>query len=73
MEEKQKSIEEKQAYLRKEIRENEYDGEDFLNYFCELKGLVAIDLDIFSIDDLKNVVDSYKQIKLGERNASIYN
>lgn len=71
MEEKQKSIEEKQAYLRKEIIDNGYDREDFLNYFCDLKGLVAIDLDIFSIDDLKNVVNSYKQIKLGERNAAL--
>ena len=68
MEEKQESKQEKQAYLSKEIIDSGYDAQDFSDYFCDLKGLVSIDLDLFPLEDLKNIVDSYKKMKLEEKN-----
>ena len=53
------SIEEKQEYLRTNILENGYDAEEFLSYLQDKKGEEGVDLNLWSFQELKNVVEEF--------------
>ena len=51
-----RTLEEKQEYLRKEVIEKNYNPEDFLAYFQNLKEEQELDLDYVHYDDLIKVL-----------------
>jgi hypothetical protein len=55
-------IENKQNYLRNEILESDYDGDDFLNFMQKKKSGDATDLNNWTFPELKNVVTEYKHM-----------
>ena len=48
-------IVEKQAYLQQEIVDKNYDTSDFLIYLTEIKGEKGIDIDFWTLSELKPV------------------
>ena len=63
----EESIEEKQLYLRTEIIMNGYDAHDFSIFLANLKGEEKIDLEYWSLEEVKNAVETYKKLKLIEK------
>ena len=59
MDENERTI--KQNYLRNEIVEKGFDSEQFINFLCEIKGEEAADIDIWSLDELKDAVVQFKE------------
>ena len=59
MEENNKEIEEKQKYLGEEIKNKNYDTEQFSDYISQLKEN-GTDLNNWTFDELKNVVSTFK-------------
>ena len=59
MEENNKEIEEKQKYLVEEIKNKNYDTEQFSDYISQLKEN-GTDLNNWTFDELKNVVSTFK-------------
>ena len=53
------NIEEKQLYLRNNILEKGYNGEEFMEYLKGKKGEKEIDLNNWDFNDLKNVVEEF--------------
>ena len=60
----EETIEEKQLYLRTEIIMAGYDAQDFSIYLANLKGEEKIDLEYWSLNEIKMAVESYKKSKL---------
>ena len=56
------SIEEKQQYLHDEIIAQNYDGNEFTEYICSIRGEERdnIDLDKWSLEELKSIVQQFK-------------
>ena len=50
----------KQSYLRKEILDNNYDAQSFLDFLIAKKGEKASDINNWTIDELKTVVIEFK-------------
>ena len=59
MEENNNEIEEKQKYLVEEIKNKNYDTEQFSDYISQLKEN-GTDLNNWTFDELKNVVSTFK-------------
>ena len=57
----EEDLKSKQHYLRAEIIDEGYDPSDFNNYMCSIRQEEAIDLDSWSLQDIKDVVASYKE------------
>ena len=51
----------KQQYLRREIMDQGYDPQDFNNYMCSIRQEESIDLNNWSIQEIVNVVESFKE------------
>ena len=49
------SLEEKQSFLRENILNKGFDGEEFMNFLVKLKGENANDLEKWTLDELKMV------------------
>ena len=56
----EESIENKQLYLRNEIIMKGYDPHDFSIFLTNLKGEEKVDLEYWSLDEIKEAVDKYK-------------
>lgn len=56
------SIEAKQEYLSEAILGANYDGEEFLNFLQTKKDGEVTDLNIWSLNELKDIVYEYKQL-----------
>jgi hypothetical protein len=75
----EESTESKQAFLRVTILDKNYDPEDFLNYLISLKGNFAGNVEIWTLEELKKVVNTYIEMKtskndtLGEASTNEYN
>ena len=54
-------LESKQQYLRQEIIDKGYDPSDFNSYMCNIRQEENIDLNSWSIEELKSVVLNYQQ------------
>ena len=52
--------ERKQSYLRKEILDNNYDAQSFLDFLITKKGEKASDINNWTIEELKTVVVEFK-------------
>ena len=63
----EESIEEKQLFLRTEIIMNGYDANDFSIFLANLKEEEKIDLEYWSLEEVKNAVETYKKLKLIEK------
>jgi hypothetical protein len=50
----------KQAYLRNEIIDKDYNPDEFLDFMIEKNGEKATDLDSWSMEDLKKAVSEFK-------------
>ena len=59
----EESIEEKQLYLRNEIIMKGYDAQDFSIFLANLKGEEKVDLEYWSLEEIKNAVETYKKSK----------
>ena len=59
----EESQEIKQSYLRKEILENNYDANLFLEFLITKKGEIASDINNWTIEELKEVVSEFKKIQ----------
>jgi hypothetical protein len=57
------SVHEKQTYLINEIIKKGYDAQEFSEFLSELKGEEKIDLEYWTMEELKNAVDSFTQSK----------
>jgi hypothetical protein len=55
------TIEEKQEYLSKEILRQHFNGQAFLNFLIETKGESAINLENWSFEDLRDIVEQFKE------------
>ena len=63
----EKTFEEKQEYLRKEILEKDYNPEDFSNFFANYTGSDEMDLEYYSFKELEEIVTNYQnQYKPGQ-------
>lgn len=69
MEDNERTV--KQNYLRTEIVEKGLDSEQFINYLCEIKGEEAADIDIWSLDELKEAVSNF-QYNMSKESANNY-
>ena len=49
------SLEEKQSFLRENILNKGFDGEEFMNFLVKLKGENANNLEQWTLDELKMV------------------
>ena len=58
------TIEAKQLFLTEEIIKKGYDAQEFSVYLTEQKGEEKIDLEFWTMEDLKNTVKSFKELKL---------
>ena len=54
------TIEEKQQYLAQEIIEQHYDGQEFNDFMCSIRGEESIDLEKWSLEDLQSIVQQFK-------------
>ena len=57
----EEDIQTKQQYLRKEIIDEGYDPGDFNSYMCSIRNEEDIDLDAWTLEELRNVVESFKE------------
>lgn len=57
----QEDIDIKQNYLRTEIIEKKCNPDEFLSYLISKKGENAADLDIWTMEELKIVVEEFKK------------
>ena len=55
----QSDIEAKQNYLRSEILDKGYDGEEFFKYLVSLRGDDGSKLELWTMDELTNVVNDF--------------
>ena len=55
------TIEEKQSYLTSEIIKQGYDAQEFSVFLSDQKGEERIDLEYWSMEDLKKAVENFKQ------------
>ena len=68
------SEEEKQQYLKENIIDNGYDADDFVSFLGDKKGIEieeGIDLNNFSLDEIKSLVQDYITIKSTEGQQKI--
>ena len=70
MEEELKS---KQHFLRSEIIDQGYDPSDFNQYMCNIRQEESIDLNNWSIQEIKTVVNSFKESKTNELEEELNN
>ena len=61
----------KQSYLRKEILENNYDANVFLDFLITKKGEIASDINNWTIEELKTVVSEFKQTQKENQKENI--
>ena len=54
----------KQSYLRKEILDQNYDTQSFLDFLITKKGENASDINNWTIEELKTVVDEFKKTQI---------
>ena len=54
----------KQQYLRTEILDEGYDAQDFNDYMCHIRNEENIDLNNWTLQEIKNVVNSFKKMKM---------
>ena len=52
----------KQQYLRTEILDKGYDAQDFNDYMCHIRNEENIDLNNWTLQEIKNVVNSFKEM-----------
>lgn len=57
------SLEQKQTFLRKEILENQYDGNEFMMFLNEKNPNKGDDLEQWTYQELVNVVIAFKASK----------
>ena len=57
------SVQEKQTYLINEIIKKGYDAQEFSEFLSDLKGEEKIDLEYWTLEELKNAVESFTQSK----------
>ena len=57
----EEDIQTKQQYLRREIMDEGYDPGDFNTFMCSIRNEEDIDLDTWTLEDLRNVVESFKE------------
>lgn len=67
------TIDEKQSYLRKEILEKGFDGEQFLSYLQSIKGPNADDLSLWKMEDLQIAVFKFISSQPSPSSDSIIN
>lgn len=60
----EESIENKQLYLRNEIIVNGYDPQEFSIFLANLKGEEKVDLEYWSLSEIKEAVEIFKKSKL---------
>ena len=58
------TIENKQLFLREEIINKGFDAQEFCIFLQDLKGEEKVDLEYWSMEELKNAVESFKDSKL---------
>ena len=63
MEELDKSIEEKQNYLRQEIIVKGYSPDEFTNFLNNVKGEKAFDLNSWSLEELYSIVKQFQEVQ----------
>ena len=61
-------LESKQLYLREEIIDQGYDPSDFNLYMCNIRQEENIDLNNWTLEELKNVVTNYKESQASKGN-----
>ena len=49
----------KQNFLREKILEKDYDTDEFLNFIINIKGEDAADVDLWTMEELKEVVNKF--------------
>ena len=54
--------EQKQLYLRKEIIEQNYDPQTFIDFLISKKGETAADINNWNLEELKTVVIEFKSL-----------
>ena len=57
----EEDLQTKQQYLRREIIDEGYEPGDFNTYMCSIRNEEDIDLDTWTLEELRNVVESYKE------------
>ena len=62
----EENLETKQLYLREEIIDKGYDPSDFNIYMCNIRQEENIDLNNWTIEELKNVVSNYIESKVSQ-------
>ena len=55
--------EQKQLFLRKEILEQNYDPQKFIDFLVTKKGETAADINNWTLEELKSVVVEFKSLK----------
>ena len=60
----------KQSYLRKEILDNNYDTQSFIDFLITKKGENASDINNWTIEELKTVVIEFKNSQNNKKNSS---
>jgi hypothetical protein len=60
-------LEQKQAFLREEILEKGYEPEDFLNFLVFKKGENASDLEIYTLNELKEIVNEFLDYQINSK------
>ena len=63
----EETIEAKQLFLTEEIIKKGYDAQEFSVFLTEQKGEEKIDLEYWSMEDLKNAVESFKMSLLKKK------
>ena len=66
----EEELESKQQYLRQEIIDKGYDPSDFNSFMCNIRQEENIDLNSWSLDELKSVVINYQQSQLQKEENS---
>ena len=64
----EEDIKTKQHYLRSEIIDQGYDPSDFNTYMCSIRQEENIDLDNWSLEEIKKVVEGYKESLINKEN-----
>ena len=64
------ATEQKQTYLRTEIIDKGYDPEVFTAYISNLKGEEGIDLNLWSMEELVNIVKSFQEQQSSNNNVN---
>jgi len=64
----EEDLESKQLYLREEIIDQGYDPSDFNLYMCNIRQEENIDLNNWTLEELKNVVTNYKESQASKEN-----